>query len=462
MADIVNSLFGLSPQEIRAEKLTANREKSLGLAQLAPQGYGAIVAGAGDIGFALGEGLGSLLGVQDPQLTRAKNIENVLFSVQNELGPDAVGDPTKLYPLLSQKLNEAGLSREATKVAVMGTDEITKFQKTQAEINKTKAAINKEKMSNLALAKQELKNAQNLLLEDPNNPILKKDVAEFQAAVDKLTTDTLSTDKLMASAMVELTDPNTTPDQKIKAQNTINTLAAAKIGKGAFYDSTTNSIKYLEGSEKWVEKVNEFNKAVSNASSGSASVSTVIESVDEALALVSPATTGLAGAATKNLPQSQAFALKETIDNIIANIGFDRLQQMRDQSKTGGALGQVAVRELDLLQKTIKSLNQSLDEDTLRKNLNAVKQRYESALQAFNEYVENSQKWIQAGGDYNNPPATLDEFKAFLGKNNDKLPQTSKTPTPSVEELLKKDNLPYEPDKFDYRITNGKVQRKAK
>jgi hypothetical protein len=135
---------------------------------------------------------------------------------------------------------------------------------------------------------------------------------------------------------------------------------------------------------------------------------------------------------------------------------------MRDQSKTGGALGQVAVRELDLLQKTIKSLNQSLDEDTLRKNLNAVKQRYESALQAFNEYVENSQKWIQAGGDYNNPPATLDEFKAFLGKNNDKLPQTSKTPTPSVEELLKKDNLPYEPDKFDYRITNGKVQRKAK
>jgi hypothetical protein len=344
----------------------------------------------------------------------------------------------------------------------MGTDEIAKFQKTQADINKTKAAMNKEKMSNLALAKQELKNAQNLLLEDPNNPILKKDVAEFQAAVDKLTTDTLSTDKLMASAMVELTDPNTTPDQKIKAQNTINTLAAAKIGKGAFYDSTTNSIKYLEGSEKWVEKVNDFNKAVSNASSGSASVSTVIESVDEALALVSPATTGLAGAATKNLPQSQAFALKETIDNIIANIGFDRLQQMRDQSKTGGALGQVAVRELDLLQKTIKSLNQSLDEDTLRKNLNAVKQRYESALQAFNEYVENSQKWIQAGGDYNNPPATLDEFKAFLGKNNDKLPQTSKTPTPSVEELLKKDNLPYEPDKFDYRITNGKVQRKAK
>lgn len=404
MADIVNSLFGLSPQEIRAEKLTANRERSLGLGQLAPQGYGAIVAGAGDIGFALGEGLGSLFGVQDPQLTRAKNIENVLFSVQNELGPDAVGDPTKLYPLLSQKLNEAGLSREATKVAVMGTDEIAKFQKTQAEINQLKAAQDKNKRSNLAIAKDELRQAEINLQNDPNNPIFQKDVAEFQAGVNKLITDSFSTDKLVADSMLILSDPQSLPADKLKARNIINTQTAIKMGEGMYYDASTNQFKVTPGSPEYTKRLNEFNRQAASASEGIAKVETINGNLDKAINLVSPKTTGIVGTGAAKLPGTEAFQLQEAIKQVIANIGFDRLQKMRDQSKTGGALGQVAVIELQMLQATIESLNLGLDEETLKANLLTVKDQYARAIREYNAYIEAYNKFLLEGGDPNNPP----------------------------------------------------------
>lgn len=445
MADIVNSLFGLSPQEMRAEKLAANRERSLGLAALAPEGYGAIVAGAGDIGFALGEGLGSLFGMEDPALTKAKNIENVLGMVQNELGPDGISDPTKLYPLLSQKLNEAGLSREATKVSLMGTDEIAKFQKTQAEINKLKSNQDSLKRSNLYRAKQELKEAEDRLALDPNNPMLQKDVNEFQAAVSKLITDDLSTDKLIAKSMTTLSDPEALPGEKLKAQNLLNTQAAFKMGEGMYFDASSNSFKVLPGSPEANKILNDFNRQAANAAEGLAVVENVNTNIDKAINLVSPKTTGIVGTGAAKLPGTEAFQLQEAIKQVIANIGFDRLQKMRDQSKTGGALGQVAVRELEMLQATIDSLDLGLDEETLKANLLNVKDQYARAIREYNKYISAYNKFLQEGGDPNNPPQVMqgeeDTMKA------------------SVEAA----GIKYEPDVYEYRIDpNGNVQRRKK
>ena len=61
-----------------------------------------------------------------------------------------------------------------------------------------------------------------------------------------------------------------------------------------------------------------------------------------------------------------------------ANLGFAELQAMRQASPTGGALGQVAVQELDMLQSTLASLNQSQSPEQLRSSLNEVKQHYQN------------------------------------------------------------------------------------
>lgn len=93
-----------------------------------------------------------------------------------------------------------------------------------------------------------------------------------------------------------------------------------------------------------------------------------IEAVDKALASVNMATSGL-GSMTAGIPGTPAHDLARTLDTIKANIGFEELQSMRDNSPTGGALGQVTERELAFLQSTIANIEQSQSEQQLKENL---------------------------------------------------------------------------------------------
>ena len=82
------------------------------------------------------------------------------------------------------------------------------------------------------------------------------------------------------------------------------------------------------------------------------------------------------------LPESKARFLRGQLDTLKANIGFNELAQMREASKTGGALGQVAVRELDFLQSTLGSLDPNMSPAQLQTQLDKVDQsvaRWEAA-----------------------------------------------------------------------------------
>ncbi len=65
----------------------------------------------------------------------------------------------------------------------------------------------------------------------------------------------------------------------------------------------------------------------------------------------------------------EAVNIKNNLVTIKAGIAFDRLQAMREASKTGGALGSVTERELDMLASAYGSLDQSSDATILRQNL---------------------------------------------------------------------------------------------
>ena len=82
------------------------------------------------------------------------------------------------------------------------------------------------------------------------------------------------------------------------------------------------------------------------------------------------------------IPGTTGANLRSTVETIKANLGFDRLQQMRDASPTGGALGQVAVKELDALQSSVSSLDLNQSPDRLRNNLEQIKTHYARWRQA--------------------------------------------------------------------------------
>lgn len=91
--------------------------------------------------------------------------------------------------------------------------------------------------------------------------------------------------------------------------------------------------------------------------------------IQEVYQMINPQTAGLVGSQLARVPGTAAYNLKNKLDTIKANIGFNELQQMREASKTGGALGQIAVQELQYLQAVLGSLDQGQSPEQLKQNL---------------------------------------------------------------------------------------------
>jgi len=107
---------------------------------------------------------------------------------------------------------------------------------------------------------------------------------------------------------------------------------------------------------------------------------TVIDNIARARDLLKPWSTGIRGQALKRVGGTAALDLASTLDSIKADIGFSRLQEMREASPTGGALGQVAVQELVALQSSIASLEQAQSTKQFEVSLGIVEQRYKDLL----------------------------------------------------------------------------------
>jgi len=102
----------------------------------------------------------------------------------------------------------------------------------------------------------------------------------------------------------------------------------------------------------------------------------VVGKIDEALSGIGPWTTGVAGKALKNVPGTPAKNLQETLMTVRSNVGFDTLQNMRQNSPTGGALGQVSDSENRLMQAVRGSLDQEQSTPQLVKNLQDLRKHF--------------------------------------------------------------------------------------
>lgn len=102
-------------------------------------------------------------------------------------------------------------------------------------------------------------------------------------------------------------------------------------------------------------------------------------------------TTGMVGNILKDLGGTPAADVKALTSTVRANIGFDRLQAMREASPTGGALGNVTERELSDLQATLGSLEQSQTEAQLLENLDRLEKVYGTIMRKASAYPNAGQ-----------------------------------------------------------------------
>jgi hypothetical protein len=135
----------------------------------------------------------------------------------------------------------------------------------------------------------------------------------------------------------------------------------------------------IHGSKLQRQEETEQKTAATSSQRAQQAGNVVVQDIERALTEMDNAilpTTGIVGNTLKNVPGTAAGNVAALTETVKANTSFSQLNQMRAESPTGGALGNVTERELSLLQSAIGNLEQSQTEPQLRDNLKRVKNIY--------------------------------------------------------------------------------------
>jgi len=151
--------------------------------------------------------------------------------------------------------------------------------------------------------------------------------------------------------------------------------------------------------ERAAEKIITKPKIDSSISAQETKTGMLDAEIDQALGQANIWTTGFLGSATEWVPGTPAHDLGNTLATIKSNIGFDKLQEMRNNSPTGGALGQVSEFENRLLQSVWGALEQSQSPAQFKENLEKVRKQSQESWKRINEAYEQDY-----GVPYKEPP----------------------------------------------------------
>lgn len=99
-----------------------------------------------------------------------------------------------------------------------------------------------------------------------------------------------------------------------------------------------------------------------------------ISAIDDVLPDINMWTAGTVGRVLSNVPGTSASNVSAELAAVASNVAFNALQQMRAASRTGGALGQVSERELDLLSSVEGSIRQNQSPANLIAQLKKVRE----------------------------------------------------------------------------------------
>lgn len=120
------------------------------------------------------------------------------------------------------------------------------------------------------------------------------------------------------------------------------------------------------------EKLGNQTKVASALLASQAANQNVDAKIDEAINRTSGWTAGPMSMAA-GIPGSPQRDLKAVLDTIKTNSGFDVLQEMRNNSPTGGALGQISDKEEYMLQAKLANLDQAQSPAVLAQRLKELK-----------------------------------------------------------------------------------------
>jgi hypothetical protein len=374
MAEVMNSLFGVTPESLMAQREAALAQQAANFAQLSPMQ--AAQAGFYTAGNRLAGVAGGLLGAQDPELAKATALQNIMKQADTTT-PEGLAT-------LARTLGQQGFGQQAMQVMAQARQ----AQLQAAQVGKVQAE--ETKLNQASQREEQLRSALSALPPDAADKDIEAIVRQYgnpdrifstlekrqSAEANRIAKAELEREKAAEKAAQQQRD------QEFRQQMAVLAAASRNATTDLQRQMTQLKIDELKSkqSDKTDAKLMKEEGAVAHANK-------VITDVLDAKNLVTGMTTGLIGKGQSFVPGTDAYTLKERIATIKANLGFDRLQQMRDASPTGGALGQVAVQELQALQSSVASLDVGLPKKELDKNLGKIQSHYAAWLKALGREV---------------------------------------------------------------------------
>ena len=360
--DIVGSLFGISPEMYQEERNRQGMKDAIAMAQLDPMQFAnaAIQAGAGR---AAG-GFAGLMGAEDPMMR--------LISQRNALAQQFdVNTPEGLVKY-GQALQQAGDTVGALQATALAN---------QMSGQMAETSLTKQKLANISVVgerEQQLQNALSQLPEDASEQQIQsvlrrygdpKTVLQALERKSNLESQAQERQRIQEEKLQFMRDKMNS-DQEFKRE-----LARLQADLRAGTSSLQQQLVQEKIDALRQKKQDAIDKQLGTAEGVIENTKVVLNKIDEAEKLVGKGTTGF-GSYLSVVPGTPAKELASVIGTIKARLGFDQLQQMRNASPTGGALGQVSNRELASLEGALASLDQGLSADALRQNLKQIKESY--------------------------------------------------------------------------------------
>jgi hypothetical protein len=359
-------LFGYSPEQIMQARQAAMQQAASSEARNVGGGWAPLYEQSRRLSMMGAEGLGRGLfpQAQDPMLQKAQ----ITQSIVNKYRGQDFNDPSVLSKMASE-FSEAGQPELAMQLGEKARSLIPKVSRTVVAPG---SSVVDEQGNVLFTAPDRDKTEQTKVL--PPGAVL----VDSKGNIIAQGKETRGEDKKIS--------PEWTKYQELLGLG----VPAAEARSIAYKTNTLDFRKDLEESRK-AEQTQKKDQLIETTVR---TIDNVMTTIDTAFKQIGTFTAGAIGSPLSLIPGTPAKNLAANLETIKANLGFDRLQQMRDASPTGGALGQVAIQELVALQASLASLDIQQTPVQLRSNLNKIKDHYNKWREAVNKAKQQGAETI--------------------------------------------------------------------
>jgi hypothetical protein len=370
-SNIVAGLFGMTPQMYGEQQRRSALQEGIDLAQLDPASRGAAMTYAGARG--LGGAIAGAMGIEDPQL-KLISARNSIAQQIDQTNPESI---LKGAQMLAQAGDQQGAmalaqyARQAQSEMALVQQRRAAEQSSLATAAKTQLSVRQEEDLRAELSKLGPDATQDQVIGvltkyGPPEKVL----AALTAAQSRKEATQAKTESAKTAADAALERAKVAADAKIEAarERGATSLQIAQLQTDTKRELAQLAISLKEAANAELLTPKDKQKreaAYPQATSAISSFETKADSFVKDIEKLrdSPGLSEITGFAAGRLPglTANGRAAQALYDKIVAKGGFQALQDLRDASKTGGALGNVSNQEGKQLTASFAAIDRRQD-----------------------------------------------------------------------------------------------------